>query len=51
MKTMVPLGTMQKMFADFAADIQKGNPEYGDSLIAGFKIALEEWRQYYSRSS
>ncbi len=36
-----------EMFADFAADIQKGNPEYGDSLIAGFKIALQEWREYY----
>jgi hypothetical protein len=36
-----------EMFADIAADIQKDNPEYGDSLIKGFKIALEEWKEYY----
>ncbi len=36
-----------EMIADFAADIQKGNPEYGDNLIQGFKIALQEWRDYY----
>jgi len=36
-----------EMFADFTADIQKGNPEYGDNLIKGFKLALEQWRNYY----
>ena len=35
------------MFADILADIQHDNPVYGDNIIAGFKAALREWRQYH----
>ena len=35
------------MFADILADTQHDNPDYGDNIIAGFKAALKEWRQYH----
>ena len=35
------------MFADILADVQYDNPVYGDNIIAGFKAALGEWRQYH----
>ena len=35
------------MFADVLADVQYDNPDYGDNIIAGFKTALKEWRQYH----
>ena len=36
-----------KMFADFIADIQHDSPEFGDNLIAGFKLAIKDWRDYH----
>ena len=35
------------MFADILADVQHDNPVYGDNIIAGFKAALREWREYH----
>ena len=35
------------MFADVLADIQSDKPIYGDNIIAGFKAALKEWREYH----
>lgn len=35
------------LFADILADVQSDNPVYGDNIIAGFKTALREWRQYH----
>jgi len=43
-------GTLQcyaEMFADFIADIQHDSPEVGDNLIAGFKLAIKDWRDYH----
>ena len=43
-------GTVQfyaDMFGDILADVQYDNPVSGDNIIAGFKIALKEWRQYH----
>ena len=36
-----------EMFADFIADIQHDSPEISDSLVAGFLLALNDWRQYH----
>ena len=35
------------MFADIMADVQYDSPDYGDNIIAGFKAALKDWREYY----
>ena len=36
-----------EMFADFIADIQHDSPEVSDSLIAGFLLAIDDWRKYH----
>ena len=43
-------GTVQfyaEQFADIIADIQHDSPETSDNLIAGFKLAIDDWRQYH----
>ncbi len=43
-------GTTQyyaEMFADFIADIQHDSPEISDNLLAGFKLAINDWREYH----
>ena len=37
-----------EQFADFIADIQHDSPEFGDNLIAGFKLAIKDWREYHA---
>ena len=36
-----------EMFADFIADIQHDSPHTGDNLVAGFKLAIKDWRDYH----
>ena len=36
-----------ELFADFIADIQHDSPETSDNLISGFKLAIDDWRQYH----
>ena len=36
-----------EMFADFIADIQHDSPEISDNLLAGFKLAINDWREYH----
>ena len=36
-----------EMFADLIADCQHDSPEFSDNLVAGFKKAIDEWRQYH----
>ena len=43
-------GTVQfyaEQFADIIADIQHDSPEVSDNLIAGFKLAIDDWRKYH----
>ena len=43
-------GTVQfyaEQFADIIADIQHTSPEVSDNLISGFKLAIDDWRQYH----
>jgi hypothetical protein len=36
-----------EQFADLIADCQHDSPEFSDNLVAGFKQAIDEWRQYH----
>ncbi len=36
-----------EMFADFIADIQHDSPQVSDNLLAGFKLAINDWREYH----
>lgn len=43
-------GTVQfyaDRFADIIADIQHTSPQTSDNLIAGFKLAIADWRKYH----
>ncbi len=35
------------MFADFIADIQHDSPEVSNNLVAGFLLAIDDWRKYH----
>jgi hypothetical protein len=35
-------------FADFIADLQHDTPDRSDNLVAGFKLAIDDWRKYHS---
>lgn len=37
----------KEQFMDFIADAQADEPEYGDNLIKGFLLALEDWCEYH----
>ena len=32
---------------DFIADIQHDSPEISDNLVAGFLLAIDDWRKYH----
>jgi len=34
-------------FADIIADLQHDTPGRSDNLIAGFKLAIDDWRKYH----
>ena len=36
-----------EQFADLIADVQHDSPEFSDNLVAGFLLALDDWRQYH----
>jgi hypothetical protein len=36
-----------ELFADIVADVQHDDPERTDNLIAGFKLAIDDWRKYH----
>ena len=36
-----------EQFADLIADIQHDSSECSDNLVAGFLLALDDWRQYH----
>ena len=47
-------GTTQyyaEMFSDFIADIQHDSPQFGDNLVAGFKLAIKDWRDYHVKQT
>ncbi len=36
-----------EVFADFIADVQHDSPEVSDNLVAGFLLAIDDWRKYH----
>ena len=38
-----------ELFADFIADVQHDEPQFGDNLIAGFKLAIADWKKYHEQ--
>ena len=36
-----------ELFADLIADIQHDSPEISDNLVAGFLLAIDDWRKYH----
>ena len=34
-------------FADLVADVQHDSPEISDNLVAGFLLAIDDWRKYH----
>jgi len=47
---MIIFGTPEyyaEQFADIVADIQHDAPERTDNLVAGFKLAIADWRKYH----
>ena len=35
------------VFADLIADCQHDSPHFSDNLVAGFRMAINDWRQYH----
>ena len=40
-----------EQFADFFADVQADDPHYGDNIVAGFKLALADWKDYFQKQT
>jgi hypothetical protein len=38
----------KEQFMDFVADAQADDPKYGNALVEGFLLALEDWKQYHA---
>ncbi len=36
-----------EQFADLIADAQHDSPEISDNLVAGFLLAIDDWRKYH----
>ena len=48
---MTEYGTVEYyalQFADIIADVQHDSTLTSDNLIAGFKLAIDDWRQYHA---
>jgi hypothetical protein len=39
----------KEQFMDFVCDADCDNPKYGDALVEGFLLALEDWKQYHQK--
>ena len=37
----------KEQFMDFMADAQGDEPKYGDALVEGFLLAVDDWKQYH----
>ena len=37
-----------EQFADLIADVQHDSPEISDNLVAGFRLAINDWRKYHA---
>ena len=37
-----------EQFADVLADAQADEPHYGDAVVEGFLLAIDDWRDYHA---
>lgn len=37
-----------EQFSDFLADADRDYQEYGDALVAGFLLAIANWKKYHN---
>ena len=37
----------KEQFMDFMADAQADEPAYGNALVEGFLLAVDDWKQYH----
>ena len=37
----------KEQFMDILADAQCDQPEYGDAIVKGFILAIQDWRDYH----
>ena len=47
---MIVFGTPEyyaELFADIIADVEHDAPERTNNLVAGFKLAVDDWRKYH----
>ena len=50
MANVTEYGTVEyyaEQFGDFLADADAADPKYGDALVGGFLVALQEWKEYH----
>jgi hypothetical protein len=38
-----------EQFADILADLDSSEPMYGDAIVEGFILAIDNWRDYYAK--
>jgi len=38
----------KEQFMDFLADADNSNPAYGDAIVQGFLLAIDDWAQYHA---
>ena len=39
----------KELFMDALADAQADEPKYGDALVEGFILALQDWKDYHCK--
>lgn len=43
------VGNYANLFADIIADVQGDDPTTTDNMVAGFKQAIKDWRDYHAK--
>jgi hypothetical protein len=38
-----------EQFADILADLDSSEPMYGNAIVEGFILAIDNWRDYYAK--
>jgi len=38
-----------EQFSDILADLDSSEPMYGDAIVEGFILAIDNWRDYYAK--
>ena len=41
----------EELFSDILADVDSDNPQYADSIVAGFMKAMDSWFNYHDHQA